>query len=143
MASPALADTWYAHYARAEKALEGRDWTLAVQELNEALAKKGDSGSRVRTYGMKVTSYFPYLKLGIAYYELGQVEAALQAFETEERLGEVAESQSATAELGRYRGLAREALEIAAAEEKDRISQVVRQNVTSASWRIAASSMRP
>ena len=35
---------------------------------------------------MKVTSYFPYFKLGIAYYQLGQWDAALQAFETEVRL---------------------------------------------------------
>jgi tetratricopeptide (TPR) repeat protein len=132
MAHPAFADPWYAHYANAERALEEGDWGLAVQELNEALEKRGDSGSRVRTYGMKVTSYFPYLKLGIAYYELGQVEAALQAFETEERLGAVTQSDAATAELERYRGLAREAQEAAAAEEENRISQVVQQGLSSA-----------
>jgi tetratricopeptide (TPR) repeat protein len=130
--TPALADPWYAHYANAEKALENGDWTLAVQELNEALEKRGDSGARVRTYGMKVTPYFPYLKLGIAYYELGQVEAALQAFETEERLGAVGESEAAAAELERYRGLARDALEKAAAREERRIAQVVRESLGNA-----------
>ena len=79
---------------------------LAVQEINEALEKKGDSGARVRSYGMKVTPYFPYLKLGIAYYQLGQFAAALQAFETEVRLGAVAQSDAASAELERYRALA-------------------------------------
>jgi tetratricopeptide (TPR) repeat protein len=132
MARPALADPWYAHYARAEKALEDRDWGLAVQELNEALEKRGDSGWRVRTYGMNVISYFPYLKLGIAYYELGQVEAALQAFETEERLGAIAQSETATAELDRYRGLARDAQETAAVEEKRRVAALVQQGLRSA-----------
>ncbi len=76
-ATPALADFWYEHYARAEAAIAAEDWPRAVEELNEALARKGDSGARVRSYGMKVIAYFPYLKLGIAYHALGQHEAAL------------------------------------------------------------------
>jgi hypothetical protein len=99
LANPATADPWYEHYASAEEALGDQEWTLAVQEINEALGKKGDSGARVRSYGMNVTSYFPYLKLGIAYYQLGQLDAALQAFETEARLGAIAQSETASAEL--------------------------------------------
>ena len=67
------------------------------------LERKGDSGARVRSYGMKVTPYFPYLKLGIAYYHLDQLDAALQAFETEVRLEAIASSDTASAELERYR----------------------------------------
>ncbi len=93
---PATADPWYEHYSKAEKALEDQDWALAVQEINEALEKKGDSGARVRSYGMKVTPYFPYLKLGIAYYQLGQFDAALRAFETEVRLRAIAQSETAS-----------------------------------------------
>jgi hypothetical protein len=70
VAVPVMADYWYEHYARAENALEAKDWSLAVAELQEALERKGDSGARVRSYGMKVIAYFPYLKLGIAYYHL-------------------------------------------------------------------------
>ena len=50
-----MADPWYEHYAKAEQALVDQNWTLAVQEINAALEKKGDSGARVRSYGMKVT----------------------------------------------------------------------------------------
>jgi len=132
LASPAAADTWYEHYFRAEKALEDQDWTLAVQEINEALEKKGDSGARVRSYGMKVTPYFPYLKLGIAYFQLDQFDAALQAFETEMRLGAVAQSDTASAELERYRGLAQAALAQAAVEERERIRQIVEQGLADA-----------
>ena len=106
---PASADPWYKHYSKAEKALENQDWSLTIHEINEALDKRGDSGERVRTYGMKVTSYFPHLKLGIAYYHLGQLDAALQAFETEERLGAIAGSEADSAELERFRDLAQEA----------------------------------
>jgi len=127
---PATADPWYEHYAKAEQAIEDKDWEAAVHEINEALAKKGDSGVRVRSYGMKVTAYFPYLQLGIAYYHLGQLDAALQAFETEARLGAIAQSDTANAELERYRGIATEARAMAAAEEQQRIRQIVEQSLS-------------
>jgi tetratricopeptide (TPR) repeat protein len=126
---PAAADPWYDHYASAEQALEAQDWALAVQEINEALARKGDSGARVRSYGMNVTAYFPYLKLGIAYHHLGQPDAALQAFETETRLGAIAQSPEASADLDRYRVLAQEARATLAAEAQQRIRQIVAQSV--------------
>jgi tetratricopeptide (TPR) repeat protein len=132
MANPASADPWYEHYAKAESALAEQDWTLAVQEINDALEKKGDSGARVRTYGMNVTSYFPYFKLGIAYYHLGQFDAALQAFETEARLGAIAQSDAANAELERYQDLVQEAQATATAEEQRRIQQIVKQSLDDA-----------
>ena len=130
--SPARADLWYEHYGRAEKALASEDWTLAVQELNEALAKRADSGERVRTYGMRVTSYFPYLKLGIAYYHLGQLDAALQAFETEARLGAVARSTSGSSELEHYKGLVEAELETAGTEAAERIGRIVERSLAEA-----------
>lgn len=129
---PAAADYWYEHYSNAEKALSEEDWTLAVQEINEALERKGDSGARVRSYGMNVTSYFPYLKLGIAYYHLGQLDAALQAFETEARLGAIAQSDPAGAELENFRALVQDARATAAAEEQQRIDQIVEQSLSDA-----------
>jgi hypothetical protein len=124
-AQPAIADSWYEHYFKAEQALNDEDWMLAIQQINEALEKKGDSGARVRSYGMNVISYFPYLQLGIAYYHLDQFDAALQAFETEARLGAISQSDDANAELGRYRQLAQEAQLAAAAEEQQQIRQIV------------------
>jgi tetratricopeptide (TPR) repeat protein len=132
IAPPANADRWYEHYSNAENAIQDQDWKLAVEEINEALERKGDSGARVRSYGMKVTSYFPYFKLGIAYYHLGQLDAALQAFETEFRLGAIAQSEAASAELERYQGLVREARVTAAAEEQQQIRQIVEQSLSNA-----------
>ena len=129
---PATADPWYEHYANAEQAIEDSDWATAVVEINEALARKGDSVARARSYGMNVTAYFPYFKLGIAYYHLGQLDAALQAFETEAQLGAIAQSDSANAELERYRGLAEEAQALAAAEEQQRIRQIVERSLIAA-----------
>ncbi len=132
VAPTASADYWYEHYARAESALDAEDWSRAVQELLDALERKGDSGARVRSYGMKVISYFPYLKLGIAYYHLGQYEAALEAFQTEERLGAIQASEADLAELERYRQLTVDARDEASKAEKRRIASIVQESVDEA-----------
>ncbi len=128
----ASADYWYEHYARAESALDAEDWSRAVQELLDALERKGDSGARVRSYGMKVISYFPYLKLGIAYFHLGQYQAALEAFQTEERLGAIQSSATDLAELNRYRQLTLAAQGEASEAEKRRIAGIVRESLDEA-----------
>lgn len=102
----ARGDPWYVHYEKAERALAAEDWRTAVEQANEAIQRRGDSGARVRSYGMKVVDYFPYLKLGIAYQHLGENDAALQAFDTEERLGAVRASPEASRQLDRSRQLA-------------------------------------
>jgi hypothetical protein len=64
------ADRWYVHHDNAERASREGRWRDAVEEILQAIERKGDSGTRVRSYGMKVVDYFPYLTLGIAYYQL-------------------------------------------------------------------------
>ena len=44
------ADSWYEHYAKGEEALAQQNWTQAVEQFNQALERKGDSGARVRCY---------------------------------------------------------------------------------------------
>jgi tetratricopeptide (TPR) repeat protein len=132
VALPSFADYWYDHYDRAKTALENENWSRAVEELQQALERKGDSGARVRSYGMNVIEYFPYLKLGIAYYHLGQIDAALQAFNTEEQLGAVQASARDFAELERYRDLALAASAQAAERESERIAQIVRESLRNA-----------
>lgn len=131
-AGQAMADPWYEHYARAERALAAEDWTLAVAELNEAIRRKADSGARERTHGMWVVAYFPYLKLGIAYTRMGQYEAALQAFETEERLGAVRASETAGAELERFRELARAGRREASESAAERVAGMVEESLAQA-----------
>jgi tetratricopeptide (TPR) repeat protein len=74
---------------------------------------------------MNIVEYFPYFRLGVAYYHLGQFDAALQAFETEARLGAIAESDSASAELAAFRSRAEEARVAQAAERARRIQEIV------------------
>lgn len=103
IAPPAKADTWYESYQKAEEALAKQRWSETVRHLNAALEQQPTSSANVRTYGMRFIQYFPYLKLGIAYDHLGQGDAALQAFETEERQGAIQQSAAGSALLRTYR----------------------------------------
>ena len=129
---PVAAQPWYDHYERAERALDQEDWTRVVTEITQAIQQKGDSATRVRTYGMRFESYFPYLKLGIAYHQLGQVEEALQAFDTEERLGAIAGSADDFDELERFRALAGQALATRREEEASRVAEIIGENLQEA-----------
>lgn len=128
----ASADRWYEHYARAEAALDREDHERAIEELTRALERRGDSGARVRTYGMRATAYFPYLKLGVAYFQAAEYEAALRAFDTEERLGAIQESEEASAELARYRQLAADALERRRIDQRRAFDDIVQQSLADA-----------
>ena len=128
----AHADYWYEHYERAKSALANGNWDSAVEELLQALERKGDSGARVRYYGMRVRPYFPYLKLGIAYYHLGHYEAALQAFQTEEQLGAINGSEADLADLNHYRQLTLAARTAAGEAEGERIATIVRESLRNA-----------
>jgi tetratricopeptide (TPR) repeat protein len=131
-APQASADQWYEHYARAEKALMDADHQTAIAELNQAIERRGDSGARIRTYGMRVIDYFPYLKLGIAYFAAGEYEAALRAFDTEEQLGAVEGSESASDELNRFRSRASQALERQREDRRQTVRKLVDENLDQA-----------
>ena len=129
LAPAATAQPWYAHYERAEQAIAAKDWDAAVAAIAQALAQRADSGNRVRTPGGRPTTYFPYLKLGIAYCNLNRPEAALQAFATEEQLGAIAGSEPAMADLARFREVAVDLLETRRAEEATRVDDIVAANL--------------
>lgn len=79
---------------------------------------------QVRTYGMNFINYHPYLKLGIAYYNIGQLDAALQAFDTEERFGTIAKTPEQS-NLESFRKLATEARQAATLSEQERIARIL------------------
>jgi hypothetical protein len=127
-----LAAIWYESYRNAEEALRAENWNEAVNFLNQAIAEKSVSSSRARTYGLNFMSYFPYLKLGTAYFQLGQYDAAAQALDTEERFGEIKKSAADNNALIELRAKIKEAKESGAAVERARIQQVVTENLSEA-----------
>ena len=130
--SPALSDLWYKHYSQAKEALAAGEWQEALAELDQAIERRPDPAAKTRTYGMNTTAYFPYLKRGIAYYQLGRLEAALREFETEEERGEVVKSDRGGRQLEQYRGLVRAALEAIAAEEAQRVGKIFADSLAEA-----------
>lgn len=129
---PASAETWYESYHKAEVALENESWGEALHHLNLALEQKPNSSANIRTYGMRFIQYFPFLKLGVAYYHLGQVEAALQAFDTEERLGEIGQSGDDLAVLHAYRNRIQREQTGMEAERERRARDVVSESLVAA-----------
>ncbi len=107
MTAPALADAWYEHYEKGESALQRQDWEEAVRQLTQALQRRGEPGIWVRTRGTTYVNYLPYLKLGIAYFNMSQYELALASFDTEENFGAIARSEADLKNLQTLRELAR------------------------------------
>lgn len=131
-ATALLADTWYEAYDKAEQALTEERWADAAALLTAALEEQPASGARSRTYGMRFIAYFPFLKLGIAYYHLGQADAALRAFETEERQGAVAKSAAASAQLTTYRERIERERRAAQTDRRDRADSIITQGLAEA-----------
>jgi tetratricopeptide (TPR) repeat protein len=121
LAGPALGDPWYEHYEKGEEALRGQNWKEAVLQFSQAVEKRGDPGVQLRTSGVNFINYHPYLKLGIAYYNLGQYDAALQALSTEESFAAIAKSPSDLENLRAFRELAGKAKGTAEQQKIDSI----------------------
>ena len=132
-ASPARAELWYESYAKGEEALKGQDWQAAASHFTQAIRQKPEPGVGVKTYGMNFINYHPYLKLGIAYFNMGRVEQALKAFESEESLGAISASKADLQNLKRFQQLARQQLERAqAASEAEQIAAIVESSLAEA-----------
>jgi len=123
---------WYDYYADAEKALREQKWAEAASNLVEAIRLKPDPGIALPTYGMRYVNYFPYLKLGIAYYNLGNYNASLQALDREEKAGAVLRSDADRKNLEAFRRLAKEAQARAESARMEGTQQVVDQNLQQA-----------
>ena len=129
--SPVVADLWYEHYEQGEQALKAQSWEEAARQLNSAIEKRGEPGERVRTYGMNFVSYHPYFKLGMAYYNMGRFDAALQAFDTEEGFGAIAQSADLQ-NLQAFRRLSEEGMQSADTARQEQIAEAIDRSLQEA-----------
>lgn len=129
----AFAAIWYEAYAKAEDAIRAKQWLEAIKYINQAIEQKPDSAARARTYGLNFAAYFPYLKLAIAYYNLGQLDAAFRGLDTEEKLKAINSSEPDLAELKRVRDLVTQAQKARAADAQRQIREFVSKALDQAS----------
>ncbi len=93
---------WYVNYETGLAYIESGDWVNAIENLKAALAANGIPRRYARTYGMWFITYIPYYYLGVAYYNQGMWQLAVNYLETADRLGEVKEMESESATLKSY-----------------------------------------
>lgn len=75
------AKEWYDSYQDGVAAAKKQNWSLVIQKMNEALAKKPSEDPRARTYGTQFLKYRPYYYRGIANFHLGNFEQAQRDLE--------------------------------------------------------------
>jgi len=92
-------EEWWNYQERGMSYLEGGCYEPALADLDHAIKlrrqvdrKEGDQ-RRARTYGMHFADYFGHREKGIALFELGQVDQAIQELETSLSSAESARAQ--------------------------------------------------
>lgn len=95
-AAPAGAEKWYKSYEDAQEEAKRGNWTTVVELLHAAIDEEKDPAARKRTYGMHFIEYYPYLRLGQAYLEIGKTAEAREACEQAQAFGEAPQDEVAT-----------------------------------------------
>ncbi len=120
---------WYDSYERGIDAVKAQQWENVVRQMSDAITDKDEEKANAKTYGLRFIDYFPYVYRGMAYYELGQYQKALDDLQRSQQIGAVqdaAKDDDARKILARYLQLvdtklnpsARLANEVAAAVER-------------------------
>lgn len=78
VSSPLMAQKWFDSYADGIKAARAKNWSVVVQKMSEAIAKKPNEGTRERSYGSIFVDYKPYYYRGVAHFNLGNFDDALR-----------------------------------------------------------------
>ena len=84
----AAEETWYAAYDRGVEAVRTGHYDLAAGALQKAIGTMPNEGTNVRA-GNTLITYVPHFWLGIAKYNLGDVDGSLREFKTSEDQGVV------------------------------------------------------
>jgi len=104
LSAPPLAaqDTWYAAYELALEEISTGRWDEAIKHLEQALRLKPEPELNARTYGVWRKNYLPFYHLGLAYYNLGRYEKALEYFDRSLAAGAVKNNPKAFQLLNSY-----------------------------------------
>jgi len=80
---------WYDSYERGIDAVKAQQWENVVRQMSDAITDKDEEKANAKTYGLRFIDYFPYVYRGMAYYELGQYQKALDDLQRSQQIGAV------------------------------------------------------
>jgi tetratricopeptide (TPR) repeat protein len=83
------ADKWYENYDKGVAAVNGRNYKLGAELLQKAIAEMPNEATGLRAKSSLIT-YVPHFWLGIAKFNLGDVDGALREWRTSEEQGVLA-----------------------------------------------------
>lgn len=94
LALPALAagDKWAEEYNRGVAAVRARNYAAAADDLQRAIGEMPAESGAVRVRN-EIITYVPHFWLGIAKYNLGDIDGCLREFKTSEEQGVVQSTQ--------------------------------------------------
>ena len=88
----AAPEKWFDAYSRGVKAVNAKNYAAGAEALQKAISEMPNEGTGVRA-GNSLITYVPHFWLGIAKFNLGDVEGALREFKISEDQGIVARTE--------------------------------------------------
>jgi len=83
---------WWNYYERGMERGDSGNWEESRSDFSKALNLRDTDQRRARTYGMHFIDYFPHRELGVAYFQLGDLQKALTELETSWKSEETAKA---------------------------------------------------
>ena len=97
----ALNAPWYVHYELGRALSDRGDYQRAVAAFIEAARRRPKSGRFVRTYGVWLVDYLPYLHIARSHAHLGNWPCVSDALAVSKQMGEITDLAREMAELRR------------------------------------------
>jgi hypothetical protein len=92
IASAAPSEKWFDHYNKGVSAVSAKGYRAAADELQKAIAEVPTEGTGVRA-GKEIIVYVPHFWLGIAKFNLGDVDGALREWKMSEDQGVITRTE--------------------------------------------------
>lgn len=85
-------EKWWDNYQRGVAAVNGRNYKAGADALTNAIAERPTEGTSIRV-GNQIVTYTPHFFLGIAKFNLGDVDAALREWRISEEQGAITRTE--------------------------------------------------
>ena len=86
-------EKWLESYNRGVAAVNGAKYKAGADELTRAIAERPTEGTSIRAGNQIIAVYTPHFFLGIAKFNLGDVEGALREWRTSEEQGAISRTE--------------------------------------------------